>query len=48
MMYWPLLTSEVAELSDFASQIDDRNAIMSIAKGVGCVRHMQFLLLTVF
>ena len=43
-----LLTSKIAELSDFASWIDDRNAIMSIANGVDCMRRVQFLPLTVF
>ena len=43
-----LLTSKVAELSDFASQIDDRNTMMSIANGVNRVRRVQLLSLTVF
>ena len=43
-----LLTSKVAELSDFTSQIDERNAMLSIANGVDCVRCVQFLSLTVF
>jgi hypothetical protein len=43
-----LLTSKVAELSDFTSWIGDRNAMMSIANGVDRLRRVQFLSLTVF
>jgi hypothetical protein len=43
-----LLTSKVAILSDFASGIDDRNVMLSIANGVDRMRCVQFLSLTVF
>ena len=43
-----MLRSEVAELSDSASRIDDMNIMKSITNGVDRVRSVRYLSLNVF